>query len=429
VPTYTAKFDEAVPLYVRLGPVIEVLFERRINNIPLSMLALLNSALGLLVGILLVPIAFFVLQLVCSLPRHSPQIRKLDRWPKITVLIPAHNEAQVIGETLRQLKSGPAKNCRIVVVAHNCTDGTAEIARRLGTETVILNNSEEWGKGYALAGGVAHLHADPPDIVIVVDADCILSDDAIEHLASVVSEAGLPVQSRYSILPKRSSDMKQKISAFAVTVANYVRPLGLQRLGCSCSLKGSGMAFPWPIIRKSNFGNGDLVEDLRLSIDLARGGIPILFCPEAVTTSYFPTTTNAMMSQRIRWEHGHLQLILWGVPRLIWASLVRRSWGIFASALGLLIPPVTLMTYLLVAALAMTVLAQTLGASPKFAIALLTAAIALFGSILLVWWRYRGDVLPLHGLWAVPLYIAQKFSIYFKLFFDRQTRWVRTDRT
>jgi cellulose synthase/poly-beta-1,6-N-acetylglucosamine synthase-like glycosyltransferase len=393
------------------------------------MLAVLNSALGLLVGILLVPIAFFVLQLICSLPRHSPQIRKLDRWPKITVLIPAHNEAQVIGETLRRLKSGPAKNCRVIVVAHNCTDDTAEIARRMGTETVILNNSEEWGKGYALAGGVEHLQADPPDIVVVVDADCILSDDAIEHLATVVSEAGLPVQSRYLILPKESTGMNQRISAFAITLANYVRPLGLQRMGCSCGLKGSGMAFPWPIIRKSNFGNGNLVEDLKLSIDLAGHGIPILFCPEAVTTSYFPTTTNAMMSQRIRWEHGHLQLILWGVPRLIWASLVRRSWGIFASALGLLIPPVTLIVYLLGAALAITVLAQALGASPSFAIALLTAAIVLFASILLVWWRYGGDFLPLHGLWAIPLYVLQKFSIYLKLLFDRQTRWVRTDRT
>jgi len=393
------------------------------------MLAVLDLALALLVGILLLPIGFLVLQLVCSLPRYRPQIRKLDRWPKITVLIPAHNEAQVIAETLKGLKSGPARNCRIVVVAHNCTDETAEIARHMAVETLILNNPEEWGKGYALAGGIEHLQTEPPDIVVVADADCTLSNDAIEQLASVVAETGLPVQSSYLMLPNEGSGMNQRVSAFAVAVANYVRPLGLQRMGFSCGLKGTGMAFPWHIIGQSNLRNGNLVEDVKLSIDLARKGVPTLFCPEAVTTSYFPTTAEAMLSQRTRWEHGHLQLILWEVPQLMWASLVRGNLGIFASAIDLLTPPLAFIIYFFGATLAITMFAQAFDASSSGLIALLTAAITLFVSVLLVWWRYGRDFLPLHGLGAIPLYILQKFSIYFTLFFDHQKRWVRTDRT
>jgi cellulose synthase/poly-beta-1,6-N-acetylglucosamine synthase-like glycosyltransferase len=391
------------------------------------MLAVLDSALGLLIGILLLPIGFLVLQLVCSLPSYRPQIRKLDRWPKITVLMPAHNEAQVIAETLKGLKSGPARNCRIVVVAHNCTDQTAEIARRMGAETIIVNNPEERGKGYALAGGIEHLQTEPPDIVVVVDADCTLSNDAIEHLASVVCETGLPVQSSCLMLPHEGSGMNQRVSAFAIAVANYVRPLGLQRMGFSCGLR-TGMAFPWRIFGQSNLRNGNLVEDLKLSIDLARKGIPTLFCPEAVTTSYFPTTAEAMLSQRIRWEHGHLQMILREVPRLMWASLVRRNLGIFASAINLLIPPLTFIIYFLGAALAITMLAQAFDASSRGLIVLLTATIALLVSVLLVWWRYGRDFLPLHGLRTIPLYVLQKFSIYVKFFFDRQKLWVRADR-
>ena len=106
--------------------------------------------------------------------------------------------------------------------------------------------------------------------------------------------------------------------------------------------------------------HGNIVEDLKLSVDLARNGTPTLFCPEAVTTSYFPSTAEAMLSQSVRWEHGHLQMILREVPRLIWASLVRRNLGIFASAINLLIPPLTLIIYLLGAALAITMLAQAL---------------------------------------------------------------------
>ena len=391
------------------------------------MLAVLDSALGLLIGILLLPIGFLVLQLVCSLPSYRPQIRKLHCWPKITVLIPAHNEAQVIAETLKGLKSGPARNCRIVVMAHNCTDETAEIARRMGAETVILNNPEERGKGYALAGGIEHLQTEPPDIVVIVDADCTLSNDAIEHLASVVCETGLPVQSSCLMLPHEGSGMNQRVSAFAFAVANYARPLGLQRMGFSCGLS-TGTAFPWHIIGQSNFRNGNLVEDLKLSIDLARKGIRTLFCPEAVTTSYFPTTAEAMLSQRIRWEHGRLQMILREVPRLIWASLVRRNLDIFASAINLLIPPLTFIIYFLGAALAITMLAQAFGASLSGLIVLLTATVALLVSVLLVWWRYGRDFLPLHGLGAIPLYVLQKSSIYVKFFFDRQKLWVRTDR-
>jgi cellulose synthase/poly-beta-1,6-N-acetylglucosamine synthase-like glycosyltransferase len=101
------------------------------------------------------------------------------------------------------------------------------------------------------------------------------------------------------MLPNERTGMNHSVSEFMVAVANYVRPLGLQRMGCSCGRKGAGMAFP------SNFGNGDLGEDLKLSVDRARKGIPTLFCPEAVTTSYFPTTAKAMQSQRIRCLSRH----------------------------------------------------------------------------------------------------------------------------
>ena len=113
----------------------------------------------------------------------------------------------------------------------------------------------------------------------------------------------------------------------------------------------------------------------------------------------------------------------------MWASLVRGNLGIFASAIDLLTPPLAFIIYFFGATLAITMFAQAFDASSSGLIALLTAAITLFVSVLLVWWRYGRDFLPLHGLGAIPLYILQKFSIYFTLFFDHQKRWVRTDRT
>ena len=112
----------------------------------------------------------------------------------------------------------------------------------------------------------------------------------------------------------------------------------------------------------------------------------------------------------------------------MWASVVRRNLGIFASAINLLIPPLAFIIYFLGAALVITVLAQAFDASSRGLIVLLTATIVLLVSVLFVWWRYGRDLLPLHGLGAIPLYVLRKFSIYVKFFFNRQKFWVRTDR-
>jgi cellulose synthase/poly-beta-1,6-N-acetylglucosamine synthase-like glycosyltransferase len=81
------------------------------------------------------------------------------------------------------------------------------------------------------------------------------------------------------------------------------------------------MAFPWSVLQKVSLATGHLVEDMKLSVDLAIAGYPATFHADANVTGLLPKQENAAKSQRTRWEHGHLQVLLTQVPRLVRAAI------------------------------------------------------------------------------------------------------------
>ena len=94
------------------------------------------------------------------------------------------------------------------------------------------------------------------------------------------------------------STINYQMAEFAWRVKNWVRPLGLSALGLPCQLMGTGMAFPWAVIRSAKLASGQIVEDLNLGLDLAMAGSPPIFCPSAQVTSRFPISAAAAERQR-----------------------------------------------------------------------------------------------------------------------------------
>jgi len=125
--------------------------------------------------LLLIPITFLLVECLASLlpdrsPKNSTEIEA--NALKLAVLVPAHNEASEIGITLENLLPQIKNNDRLIVIADNCTDNTALVAQECGVVVIERNNPEKRGKGYALDYGLSLLESDPPDIVIIIDADC-----------------------------------------------------------------------------------------------------------------------------------------------------------------------------------------------------------------------------------------------------------------
>ncbi len=389
--------------------------------------------------LLLVPVAVFSLQVFAArLTRresHAPQLEdsavtsvdNVAALTRLAVLVPAHDEAAGIEATLSSIRSQLKPTDRLLVVADNCTDDTADVARRCGAEVVERQQADLRGKGYALDFGLRHLAADPPSVLVIVDADCTLGEGCLQHLANACVRSGRPVQALYLMNSPAEAPLRLRMAAFTWRIKNWLRPLGGLRLGAPCQLMGTGMAFPWQLISKANLASGHLVEDMKLGIDLAREGHPPLFVPEARVDSVFPLSNEAAQRQRSRWEHGHLSTLLSEGPSLLWSALSAREVRLAAMALDLMVPPLTLL-------LGLALLDFLLGSAFVVAVGAWPMGIALTGLILLLvasikaWWMVGRDLLSIGDLLRVPAHLFMKLPMYLNFVSRRQKEWVRTER-
>lgn len=390
-------------------------------------MSLLAFLLACAAGLALAATAVLCGQVACAmLPRREAALPA--RRPRLAVLVPAHDEAAGIAATLRSLRAAALPGDRILVVADNCTDDTARIAAGAGAEVVERRDAARRGKGYALDFGVRHLAADAPEIVVVVDADCEVEAGAVDRIARLGFATGRPVQALYLMRAPAGAGPMAAVAQFAQVVRNLVRPLGCLRAGLPCQLMGTGMAFPWPLLRDLPLASGNLVEDMKMGLDCARAGHPPLFCPQARVLSVFPASRAGVRSQRTRWEHGHLSMLCTEVPRALGQAFSGRGRGLAALAVDLCVPPLAL---LVLGTCGLWLAAAGLFVATGHAAALVLASLALAGlgfSVLAAWARFGRNTVSLAGLALAPVYAVAKLPVYARFLFRRQVQWVRSRR-
>jgi cellulose synthase/poly-beta-1,6-N-acetylglucosamine synthase-like glycosyltransferase len=191
---------------------------------------------------------------------------------------------------------------------------------------------------------------------------------------------------------------------------------------------GTGMALTWPMLRDAPLANASIVEDMKLGIDLAMRGQPPVLCLDALVTSRFPDSAAATKSQRARWEHGHLEMILREVPHMLLAALRNRDGRLASMAFDLCVPPLALLAALLLLgqglAIGLAIWTDNLAIAVVYGVLL-----GLFFASALVAWLLRGtDLVRLPELLSIPFYIAAKVPLYLLFLVRRQKQWVRTDR-
>ncbi|MBB2487056.1 glycosyltransferase [Mitsuaria sp. WAJ17] len=397
-------------------------------------LVLLLALLGLLLPLILPALA--LLLLVASAWRACPRARReqLDR-PRgpLLILVPAHDEADHIQDTVHALRSQLAPGDRLLVVADNCADLTAERARQAGAEVLERWDPQRRGKGYALAHGVDHLRQAPPALVLVVDADCRLSPGAAQRIAEVCAATRRPVQMLDLMRAAGAAGLMPRILEFAMRVKNQVRPLGTSALGDACHLMGTGMALPWPLLAQAPLASGHVAEDMELGLWLTRTGHTPCFLPEVRVTSGFAPQTGALRRQKTRWEHGHLAVMRQHAKPLLAQALRQGRAAPLALALDLLIPPLALYVLLLGG--------TSLGWAALLTWGTLPAPVLQLGSLLMgaglgalvlaltgAWWRWGRDLLGPLELLSLPLYALWKLPIYVAYACGRASGWERGGR-
>jgi len=395
----------------------------------MSLAILLTIGLTLMTVALAIPILVFLIECIAAWIQKDqhPQILNTP-VPEIAILIAAHNEEFGIEATLNTILPQVNFKHQVIVIADNCTDATASIARQLGTTVLERQDLNHQGKGYALDYGLSFLAQNPPDVVVMIDADCHIESGSIAKIAQQAMVKQRPIQSMYLMETPQNPTPKDSISAFAFLVKNWVRPQGLARLGFPCLLTGTGMAFPWSVICQVSLASSNLVEDMQLGIDLALSGASPLFCEDAKTLGILPIQETAAKTQRTRWEHGHLNTLLTQVPPLIVASIRQQRLDLLAIALDLCVPPLALLVLLWTAALMASVGMAIFNISVFPFYCLAFEGILLLIAILLTWFKFGRSILSLKTLLSIPFYILWKLPMYFNFLKKPQQEWVRTQR-
>ena len=384
--------------------------------------------LSLLAAPLLLVTAFFAVEVAAGLRRGDPQDGEKAPRARAVVVVPAHDEAATVEGALRALIAELGADTTILLVADNCADDTAAIARSIGIETIERRDHERRGKGFALAFAKERLRADPPEIVLVLDADCAMDGTSIEALIGACATSGRPCQAVNLLRAKEAGSPMVELSNFAFMLKNLVRQRGLQRLARSVHLTGTGMAMPWPLFAAADLATASVVEDVKLGLELTEAGTPPMLVEGATVWSASSDTVGTLV-QRQRWEGGNLTLAAAVVPSLIARAISRADLRLLVRAMDFLVPPLTILVLLdglLALIIAVIFALSERGGALLGVIAVVDGAAIL--AIAAAWAIDGREVLRARTLLAVPGYMLWKLPLYARLRRHGAKEWLRAGR-
>jgi cellulose synthase/poly-beta-1,6-N-acetylglucosamine synthase-like glycosyltransferase len=350
--------------------------------------------------------------------------------PPAAVLIPAHNEASGIARTVENIRAQMLDSDRIIVIAHNCTDETEQMAQHAGAEVVVQRDENRRGKGYALDAGMKYLAGTKaPEVIVIIDADCVFgTPNSLSALVRSCSDQNGPVQALNVQTRLEPSDAGARVSEFAWRVRTTLRTIGYSRLGLPCQLSGTGMAFPWDLIRRYELATGHIAEDADLGVRMTLDNHPPRLCPAACVLSTFPVGDAGRQSQKKRWIHGYFEILQSDLPRLLSKGLRRGDINSVAMAADLIVPPLGLLVpiSLLTAALSLVVSLVTDLYAPLVLSAFNILSLAVF--LALAWQSCGRDLIGVRELALFPAYTGRIAMMLWQYLSGNRSGWARANR-
>ncbi len=354
---------------------------------------------------------------------------RLDYAPRFAVVVPAHNEESGLGETLQSLAQldYPADRYDVVVVADNCTDRTAEVARAAGRVIVYeRTDATQRGKGYALSWIFQRLAADGGDYdaFIVIDADSVVSRGYLTAMARAMAQGARAMQSGNTV--RNTTASPSTIARWvALTLMNHVRPLGRNALGASSTLNGNGMCLTRDVLSRHPWQAFGLTEDRQYYLTLVQSGERVRYVADAVVLSVMPTTFTQMRSQDVRWGADLPGEARWRTAlRLLGAGLRQRSYLRIEAAVEQVTPAFSVLAF----ACAVVLIAALALRSPvaiAISLALCVGVACYVGS---AFYLLRPPAGAYRVLLYAPGFVLWKLWVFLVLRRRRSSEWVRTAR-
>ena len=382
------------------------------------------TALAVLLALATLPgMCYLALLTLAGLRRVVPAADQHPLAGRIAIVVPAHDEAAGIARTLDNLLGiaridGAATVC---VIADNCSDDTAAIARARGARVLERHDLQQRGKGHALDHAFGLLAGEGFVAYVVIDADTLAEPNLLAVLRRHLGAGALAVQTRYTVLNAEQSP-RTRLAELALCAFNVLRPRARHALGWSAGILGNGFALTAQALQQVPYRATSVVEDLEYHLRLIRQGLRVHFADETGVRGDMPLAGSGQATQRARWEGGRLRML-----RDHGVGLLRRGfggqWRLFEPLLDLLLPPLAYHSWLLLALLALPLgWARGLGLAGLMQLALHVLVAAGIGGL-------GARRLGL-ALWAVPEYLWWKLRMLRATVKTSQARadWERTRR-
>jgi cellulose synthase/poly-beta-1,6-N-acetylglucosamine synthase-like glycosyltransferase len=352
---------------------------------------------------------------------------------RFAVIVPAHDEEAGIAATVRSILATdyPPELRRVVVVADNCRDATAERARRAGAEVLVRDDPERRGKGRALAFAFARTLADGrADAVVVVDADASVSPNLLRAFSARLAAGARVVQSE-NLVGNPYASWRTGILAVAFALIHTVRSLARERLGLSAGLSGTGMCFATGILREVPHRASSIVEDLEYGIQLGLAGHRVAYAAEAWVRSDMSASGEGGRAQRARWEDGRRQMARRYALPLLRRGLASRDPVLVDLGVDLIVPPLSTLGALAAAGTAAS-LAASWGTGTAHAAAAAVAWSASLAAVLAYvgrGWQVSGTGWRgLEALLHAPAFLVWRLGVAWTRRFRAPDEWVRATR-
>ncbi|MBS5690147.1 MAG: glycosyltransferase family 2 protein [Firmicutes bacterium] len=289
----------------------------------------------------------FAYILVPYLKKEKPH--KPAELHRYAVLISARNKELVIGNLLDSISAQdyPSSLVRVFVVADNCTDKTAKVARAHGAIVYERFNDKLVGKGYALEyllDRIGEEYGDVFDAYMVFDADNLLSEDYISRMNETFSDGYRIITSYRNSKNYGDNWISAGYALWFLREAKYLNN-ARYLLGTSCAVSGTGFMFSREILKScGGWPFHLLVEDIEFTIHNIVSGEKVGYCPRAVLYDEQPTKFSQSWKQRMRWARGYIQILRKYGGRLLHGIFAKRSFSCFDMTMN--IAPAVILSFL-----------------------------------------------------------------------------------
>lgn len=279
-----------------------------------------------------------------------PEPKSTSVAPKIkfAIVIPAHNESKLIGETLASIArcDYPQDLYEVIVVADNCDDNTEEIVRQHGVTCWQRRDTVNRGKGNVLKWVFPRLlEYGDHDSYVVIDADTHPDENFLRCINNHFCLGAQVIQAYSQVRHPELSPM-ESLAFLGFALNRNLRYRGRSRLGWTSNLMGTGMCFLREIIETYGWNTTTMVEDIEYEMMLQLYGVRVLFASDARINVELDSSVDKSQSQRTRWDMGKFEVRNMYLPRLLKEGIKKKDLSYFDCAMELLLPPFSLLCIL-----------------------------------------------------------------------------------